>query len=673
MDFRSAPSLPLRTPWPSRRSFRSIRSTSQRPVRSSPSSLSRPTSSWSSVSSARHLPRPSAVELASERRSASRPRHAEQSSRPRPSASTSVTTRWRRSPLAPVTATAFLRSCVRSRTLWPSESPDSDRWSSRVLTLWRSSRLATTLHSRLFTVSWAWRPPPPGPRLWLHMWAVAVSLASRSSVALPSRPRRRLCSVTVCPRTATSSSSLSTLKPWSSRRPSTMLRSCVTSLWAPSFRLTPVLVHLCSVFLSVPFSLFSSSRSRPLSRSSVTRPLPPPAPPAPPSSLSSRPFTTSHLLAAAATRTSRATLGHRVAAGLGAPLLAAGRVQLLLHGAQQLLQALEALTVLLLLAPQGGELVSSSSSCSSFSTSSSCSSSSCSSSSGLSVQLVAPSVHQVVVDAEQSLVMDLNMWPPDRAYEEEEEEEEEQEEEQEEEEQEEEEEEEEEEVRIRGAWRSQPLVDGVHGALQAAEVFAAASSPRRLETKEKDRRQIETNHVFHVRAQDGVQLLGALGEGVLLVCFRVLLHIHAVFLFPRERLMALHMHPLTVTAACLPAACLPAACLSAACLSAACLPAACLSAAAGVEAGLRDAGSPGAGVGVAGPLGPVVAILPGVTVATLPLHLRHHLVGHLVPRPPVGPVAGGREGGGVREEHLLNQRTPRPEASGDLWRSARWI
>lgn len=62
-------------------------------------------------------------------------------------------------------------------------------------------------------------------------------------------------------------------------------------------------------------------------------------------------------------------------------------------------------------------------------------------------------------------------------------------------------------------------------------------------------------------------------------------------------------------------------------------------AAACVVARLRDAGPPSVHLGVRGDLRPVVAVFSRVAVATLPLHLCHHLVSHLVPRPPVGPVA----------------------------------
>lgn len=36
---------------------------------------------------------------------------------------------------------------------------------------------------------------------------------------------------------------------------------------------------------------------------------------------------------------------------------------------------------------------------------------------------------------------------------------------------------------------------------------------------------------------------------------------------------------------------------------------------------------------------PIMAVFPWVTVATLPLHFRHHLVSHLIPWPPVCAVA----------------------------------
>ena len=52
---------------------------------------------------------------------------------------------------------------------------------------------------------------------------------------------------------------------------------------------------------------------------------------------------------------------------------------------------------------------------------------------------------------------------------------------------------------------------------------------------------------------------------------------------------------------------------------------------------------PGGGhLGAGATQGAHVAVLPTVTVATLPLHLRHHLVGRLVPGPHEGTVAGER-------------------------------
>lgn len=44
-----------------------------------------------------------------------------------------------------------------------------------------------------------------------------------------------------------------------------------------------------------------------------------------------------------------------------------------------------------------------------------------------------------------------------------------------------------------------------------------------------------------------------------------------------------------------------------------------------------------------GSLWPVVAVFPRVTMATLPLHLCHHFVRHLIPWPPICPVAEGSD------------------------------
>ena len=62
-----------------------------------------------------------------------------------------------------------------------------------------------------------------------------------------------------------------------------------------------------------------------------------------------------------------------------------------------------------------------------------------------------------------------------------------------------------------------------------------------------------------------------------------------------------------------------------------------LAAAAG--AGRRDGGADRDDLGVRDDPRRVAAVVPRVTVATLPLHLRHHLVRRLVPGPHEGTVA----------------------------------
>lgn len=51
-----------------------------------------------------------------------------------------------------------------------------------------------------------------------------------------------------------------------------------------------------------------------------------------------------------------------------------------------------------------------------------------------------------------------------------------------------------------------------------------------------------------------------------------------------------------------------------------------------------DTGTPSIDLGVGGYLWPIVAVFPRVTMATLPLHFCHHLVGYLIPWPPVCSV-----------------------------------
>lgn len=53
---------------------------------------------------------------------------------------------------------------------------------------------------------------------------------------------------------------------------------------------------------------------------------------------------------------------------------------------------------------------------------------------------------------------------------------------------------------------------------------------------------------------------------------------------------------------------------------------------------LYDMRSPSIDLGVGGYLWPIVAVFPRVAMATLPLHFCHHLVGYLIPWPPVCSV-----------------------------------
>lgn len=62
-----------------------------------------------------------------------------------------------------------------------------------------------------------------------------------------------------------------------------------------------------------------------------------------------------------------------------------------------------------------------------------------------------------------------------------------------------------------------------------------------------------------------------------------------------------------------------------------------------VEASLGDTRSPFIDSGVRGYFWPVVAVLARVAMATFPFHLRHHLVGYLIPRPPVCSVAADKK------------------------------
>lgn len=58
-----------------------------------------------------------------------------------------------------------------------------------------------------------------------------------------------------------------------------------------------------------------------------------------------------------------------------------------------------------------------------------------------------------------------------------------------------------------------------------------------------------------------------------------------------------------------------------------------------VVASLCNAGTPFIDMGVSSYFWPIIAVFTRVAMTTLPFHFCHHLVGYLIPWPPVCPVA----------------------------------